>query len=387
MNSKITDAQMASMVTERFGVRMSPSSARRERNRLKYVHRPPRFKQELTKDQKQLRFEFCKWVLDNEDKIPNIVFSDESRFERGPDNSWRRIKRGVMDESIFVDKKKYPESVMIWGAIGIGFKSELMKCSSGMDADEYCRILEDSRLLDKLNDCHGKGKWSFMHDGAPCHQAQRTTEFLAARRVVVVPGWPPNSPDLNPIEMIWSIMKRRIQGRWEAGDPIQQLALVWQHLVDEMIDGLVRSFRDRCKLVYDLGGASATAYLSSHKQAPPERQQPPGSEWTDDQDAALVALHESLGPRWRQIAGRLSSTPVAVRYHLRRIKQIEMNAEHQNYELLPSIDSWLPECLRAQRVGRIPSVVHSRRGRVSHWSIMGCFLSKHSEKIECEISL
>ena len=98
--------------------------------------------------------------MDNEDKIPNIVFSDESRFERGPDNSWRRIKRGVMNESIFVDKKKYPESVTIWGDIGIGFKSELMKCSSGMNADEYCRILEDSRLLDKLNDCHGKGKFT-----------------------------------------------------------------------------------------------------------------------------------------------------------------------------------------------------------------------------------
>ena len=343
MNSMISDAQMASMVTERFGVTLSPSSARRERNRLKYFYRPPRVKQELTKEQKQLRFEFCKWVLSNEEKIPNIVFSDESRFERGPDNSWRRIKRGVINESIFVEKKKYPQSVMIWGAIGIGFKSSLMKCSSGMDAAEYCRVLEDSGLLEQLNARHGKGRWSFMHDGAPCHEAGRTSEFLAAQRVVVVAGWPPTSPDLNPIEMIWSIMKRRIQGRWEAGDAFQQLAVVWEQLAYETIDGLVRSFRDRCKLVYDLGGGSATPYLSSHKQPPPGRQQPPGPEWTDDQDSALLALHDSLGPRWRQIAGRLSSNPIAVKHRFRWIKQIEMNERHQQHELLPPIDSWLPE--------------------------------------------
>ncbi|MPC63570.1 hypothetical protein E2C01_057669 [Portunus trituberculatus] len=54
---------------------------------------------------------------------------------------------------------------------------------------------------------------TFMHDGVPCHRAKSVLIWLHACQIDFLEGWTPNSPNLNPKENIWSIMKRRIERR------------------------------------------------------------------------------------------------------------------------------------------------------------------------------
>ena len=53
----------------------------------------------------------------------------------------------------------------------------------------------------------------FMQDNAPRHTARQTQEKLQSREIYVI-FWPPYSPDLNPIEAVWNMMKDWIQKKY-----------------------------------------------------------------------------------------------------------------------------------------------------------------------------
>ena len=72
----------------------------------------------------------------------------------------------------------------------------------------YKETLQEHLLLYRVV-CFPTGGDIFQQDNAPPHKSRSTLEFLQHHHVTVLP-WPPYSPDLNPIENMWSIVKRNI---------------------------------------------------------------------------------------------------------------------------------------------------------------------------------
>jgi hypothetical protein len=85
-----------------------------------------------------------------------VIFFDESRFGLTPDNKWRRIKRGCLSDSRFVEKKKFVQSVQFWGTIGNCLWSKFVKTSNHENASEYIQIVSNSRIIDSANQLHGE---------------------------------------------------------------------------------------------------------------------------------------------------------------------------------------------------------------------------------------
>ncbi|GFU94301.1 transposable element Tcb2 transposase [Trichonephila clavipes] len=78
------------------------------------------------------------------------------------------------------------------------------------DAAKPVQDVLQNRLILQLEEWFPNEKpYIFMQDGAPCHTARSIKTFLAEQNIPLL-DWPGNSPDMNPIENIWELMKREV---------------------------------------------------------------------------------------------------------------------------------------------------------------------------------
>lgn len=224
----------------------------------------------LTEKDAQRRLE---WALAHQHWLEEwewIIWSDECSIVRGSGKQrpwvFRTPQQKWDKEMITGTAKGKGVSVMVWAAISIrGGASDLIildrdfeSKKMGFSAKSYLAVLE--RALPTL----WEPGFTFMQDNAPIHKAKAVTQWFTDMAIPVM-GWPPHSPDLNPIEHLWFPLK---SGVYEVSPGIDDLtgpenirqALesavceAWPKIKAESIRGILGSMPQRIQAVIEAKG-------------------------------------------------------------------------------------------------------------------------------------
>ena len=91
----------------------------------------------------------------------------------------------------------------------------------------------------------------FQQDSAPAHRACDTIQLLQQETPDFIGPdlWPPNSPDLNPVDYkIWGVMQRVYERRMNNVDELKQrLIAVWDGMQQNVIDSAVDECQKRLR--------------------------------------------------------------------------------------------------------------------------------------------
>ncbi|XP_030750855.1 wiskott-Aldrich syndrome protein family member 2-like [Sitophilus oryzae] len=104
-----------------------------------------------------------------------------------------------------------------------------------------------------------------QQDNARPHTARVGPRYLE-EYITIIMDWSANSPDLNPIEHLWDLLKRRLQSRPQAPDLQtlgENLREEWNASPQEIIRSLIQSMANPCAEVFSRG-TMPTAMLETY---------------------------------------------------------------------------------------------------------------------------
>ncbi|GFV72838.1 transposable element Tcb2 transposase [Trichonephila clavipes] len=158
------------------------------------------------------------------------VYCNQIAFFKNKTQFVRRRRGEKFHSDCVVQSGKHPTKVMIWSVISGKVTGRLDVVKGMMQQDQYKDVLQN-RLIQQVEEWfQNRESYIFMQDGAPCHTAWSIKAFLAEQSILLL-DWPSNSPDMNPIENIWELMKIEV-----ANDVItnktqllERIIHVWNH--------------------------------------------------------------------------------------------------------------------------------------------------------------
>lgn len=204
-----------------------------------------------------------------------VIFSDEMSLELGGRHRLRVLRPiGEAHNSRYVQPtfRSSRSSIMLWGAIAHGKKWPLLRFdlkparmeegrkvkAQGIDSEVYCEQVLWERLSRHVEELTLEGREVLsVEDNAPSHNSRRTNALRTQMGISRL-NHCPNSPDLNPIEFCWFLVKRKIYRMARRPTNLDELWVAaqqaWEEISIETVNRLVASMEERAKVIVQVKG-------------------------------------------------------------------------------------------------------------------------------------
>lgn len=182
-----------------------------------------------------------------------VLWTDESRFilfqTDGRTYVRRRVNEQLHYECVVPTVKFGGGGVTVWGAMSFRGTGYLTPLKGNLNGIKYIDILENSAIPSAHLLGYGNN-FFFQDDGAPCHRARIVTEWKDENNMQSL-EWPPQSPDLNPIENLWRDLGMEVRKHkcGNLGELEAALQLAWDEIPARRCRTLIRSMLDRIQAV------------------------------------------------------------------------------------------------------------------------------------------
>lgn len=193
---------------------------------------------------RHLRFTRADWA--------NVLFVDETRislqFADGRVRVYRRRGERYSANCVVQTNQFRGGSIMIFAGVSMHTKTPAIVVRGNLTARRYIQDIVQPVLVPHLAANRGM---QLLQDNATCHVARQTMNVLRANNIRVI-QFPAKSPDLNIIEHVWDLFKRRIRSLPQPPNlqALERDAIqVWQNLQQNDFQRFIMSMRSRCRAV------------------------------------------------------------------------------------------------------------------------------------------
>jgi len=185
-------------------INVSSSTVKRTLRRNGFSSRIKRKKPYLKKKHRGLRLKFAKKYKDwGFDEWKRVIWSDESKFmifgSDGREYCWKRPEELLTDRHVIPTVKFGGGCIMVWGCFSFFGVGNIVRIYGTMNGNLYRQILDEDLLETIQWNQLDKNDIIFQQDNDPKHTANLTKQWFEDNDINVL-EWPPQSPDLNPIE-------------------------------------------------------------------------------------------------------------------------------------------------------------------------------------------